>query len=86
MVFDDGIDGGGHASYRASPSVDGTRRKHARRNIMGVGGDPSLIIDNYRKTVAANVARLSSAGGLPRALSGVRSDVQIKQAVIRMQN
>jgi hypothetical protein len=23
------------------------------------GGDPSLIIDNYRKIVAANVARLS---------------------------
>ena len=28
------------------------------------GGDPSLIIDNYRKIVAANVARLSSNGGL----------------------
>ena len=47
------------------------------------GGDPSLIIDNYRKTVAANVARLSSAGGLPRALSGVRSDVQVKQVQLQ---
>ena len=28
------------------------------------GGDPSLIIDNFRKIVAANVARLSSSGGL----------------------
>ena len=28
------------------------------------GGDPSLIIDNYRKIVAANVARLSGTGGL----------------------
>jgi hypothetical protein len=33
MVFDDDIDGGGHASYRASPSVDSTRQEHAGRDI-----------------------------------------------------
>jgi hypothetical protein len=29
------------------------------KKIIIRGGDPSLIIDNYRKIVAANVARLS---------------------------
>ena len=33
MVFDDGIDGGSYASYRASPSIDGIRREHAGRDI-----------------------------------------------------
>ena len=34
------------------------------KSVIVRGGDPSLIIDNYRKIVAANVARLSSSGGL----------------------
>ena len=34
------------------------------KSVIVRGGDPSLIIDNYRKLVAANVARLSSSGGL----------------------
>ena len=34
------------------------------KSVIIRGGDPSLIIDNYRKIVAANVARLSSTGGL----------------------
>ena len=34
------------------------------KSVIVRGGDPSLIIDNYRKIVAANVARLSSTGGL----------------------
>jgi hypothetical protein len=29
------------------------------RRILVRGGEPSLVIDNYRKIVAANVARLS---------------------------
>ena len=29
-------------------------------SVIVRGGDPSLIIDNYRKIVAANVARLSN--------------------------
>jgi hypothetical protein len=33
MVFDDGIDGGSYASYRASPSIDGIRQEHAGRDI-----------------------------------------------------
>ena len=33
--------------------------EQAKSVIIG-GGDPSLIIDNYRKIVAANVARLSN--------------------------
>jgi hypothetical protein len=32
--------------------------KQAKRIIVR-GGDPSLVIDHYRKIVAANVARLS---------------------------
>jgi len=32
--------------------------------VISSGGNPSRIIDNYRKIVAANVARLSSTGGL----------------------
>ena len=38
-------------------------REHAK-SVISRGGNPSLIIDNYRKIVAANVARLSSTGGL----------------------
>ena len=34
------------------------------KSVIIRGGDPSLIIDNYRKIVAANVARLSGTGGL----------------------
>ena len=34
------------------------------KSVIVRGGNPSLIIDNYRKIVAANVARLSSTGGL----------------------
>ena len=34
------------------------------KSVIVRGGDPSLIIDNYRKIVAANVARLSGSGGL----------------------
>ena len=34
------------------------------KSVIVRGGDPSLIIDNYRKIVAANVARLSSSSGL----------------------
>ena len=34
------------------------------KSLIIRGGDPSLIIDNYRKIVAANVARLSGTGGL----------------------
>ena len=32
------------------------------KSVIIRGGDPSLIIDNYRKLVAANVARLSITG------------------------
>jgi hypothetical protein len=32
------------------------------RGIMMRGGSPSLVIDNYQKIVAANVARLSYLG------------------------
>ena len=34
------------------------------KSVISRGGNPSLIIDNYRKIVAANVARLSSSSGL----------------------
>ena len=34
------------------------------KSVISRGGNPSLIIDNYRKMVAENVARLSSTGGL----------------------
>ena len=32
--------------------------------IIARSGNPSLVIENYQKIVAANVARLSSSGGL----------------------
>jgi hypothetical protein len=34
--------------------------EHARKIIV-CGGDPTLVIENYQKIVASNVARLSGA-------------------------